>query len=143
VSVETCRGKISINKHLKQLLRGTVVPITLIKHAQQDAEPQNNKFDRYSVSKRKTLVPGSVVPLRLSSYALWRAPYSKCKMFEWRGCKEGLAASYPSAAVNTVKTVCALRPCVSREVTVFVRVDAWYSEEGLESYPERTLTGRV
>jgi hypothetical protein len=35
------------NKHLEQLLRKTVFPITLIKHAQQYAEPQNEKA--YSV----------------------------------------------------------------------------------------------
>jgi hypothetical protein len=33
----------NINKRLKLLLRGTVLPITLIKYAQQDAEPQNKK----------------------------------------------------------------------------------------------------
>jgi hypothetical protein len=28
-------------KHFEQLLRGAVLPITLIKYAQQDADPQN------------------------------------------------------------------------------------------------------
>jgi hypothetical protein len=33
-------GKININKHLEKLLRVMVLPITLIKCAQQEAEPQ-------------------------------------------------------------------------------------------------------
>jgi hypothetical protein len=38
----------SINKHLKKLLRGTVLPLTLIKYAQQHAEPQNKNYNRQS-----------------------------------------------------------------------------------------------
>jgi hypothetical protein len=41
---ETCSGEINIDKHLLKLLRGMVLPITLIKYAQQDADPQNKKL---------------------------------------------------------------------------------------------------
>jgi hypothetical protein len=41
--VSALAGEININKHLKKLLRGTVLPITLLKYAQQDAEPKNKK----------------------------------------------------------------------------------------------------
>jgi hypothetical protein len=37
-------GDVNINKHFKQLLRGTVLPVTLIKYVQQDAEPQNKNL---------------------------------------------------------------------------------------------------
>jgi hypothetical protein len=42
---ETCCGEININKHHEELLWGTVLPITLIKYAQQDAEPQNKNSE--------------------------------------------------------------------------------------------------
>jgi hypothetical protein len=35
------------NKHLEELLQGTVLLITLIKCAQQDAEPQNKEVKKY------------------------------------------------------------------------------------------------
>jgi hypothetical protein len=38
------RRKINLNKHLKELLRGAVLPITLIKYSQQDADPQNKNW---------------------------------------------------------------------------------------------------
>jgi hypothetical protein len=48
-SAKTCSGEININKHFKKLLRETVLPITLIKYAQQDAEPQN-KTSQFHIS---------------------------------------------------------------------------------------------
>jgi hypothetical protein len=35
--------EININKHLKKLLQGTVLPIALIKYEQQEADPLNKK----------------------------------------------------------------------------------------------------
>jgi hypothetical protein len=36
VRAKTCSAEININKHLKKLLRGTVLPITLYSHRQDD-----------------------------------------------------------------------------------------------------------
>jgi hypothetical protein len=59
VRAGTCNGQnVSRNKHLEQLLLNTVLPITLIKHAQQDAEPQNK--NQSSGPKNKPMLSGGL-----------------------------------------------------------------------------------
>jgi hypothetical protein len=42
-----------LNKHIEVLLRGTVLLLTLLKYAQQDAEPQNKNANTMHIIGRK------------------------------------------------------------------------------------------
>jgi hypothetical protein len=64
----TYSGEINKNKYLKQLLRGTVLPITLLKYAQQDADPKIKIITLTSLS-RPCAVRQEVLAAQVSTLA--------------------------------------------------------------------------
>jgi hypothetical protein len=99
------------NKQLEQLLRGTILLITLIKYAQQDAEPQNKNKELWPVQNIIILTLEASHSLHYSyitKFTLWQKwgqEWTRRVSNRTPGSQPPVDHSYKPTDVNTVNGI--------------------------------------